>query len=455
MWITAFIFDRIFFFYNDRPMNLTKVIAIFVFFPYFLFAQKENKIIKVKDVSRIIKTLSADDMMGRPAMIPEKIAKASAFIEKEFQKIGIKPMSGNNGFQQEFQKDQISPTYLEVIIDGEKVELENLILASEKTEVSLQNGLTIKSIDFDKSVANKDQYFFDKAFPLMQDTSSSMILVASEFKSNFKEFKGFFEKRFMNGRKSVKVFVLGKMKVSSYSLKATQKITSFKMNNVVGVLKGQTKPEEFVVFSGHYDHIGIQKLKINGDSIANGADDDASGTTAVIELARYFKKIKDNKRTLIFVAFTAEEIGGYGSQYFSKQLDANKVIAMFNIEMIGKPSKWGTNNAFITGFERSDFGTILQKNLSGTSFQIHPDPYPEQNLFYRSDNATLARLGVPAHSISTDQIDSDKLYHSVDDEFESMDISNITNTIRAIALSSTSIVEGTDTPKRIDKAGMK
>jgi Zn-dependent M28 family amino/carboxypeptidase len=127
-------------------------------------------------------------------------------------------------------------------------------------------------------------------------------------------------------------------------------------------------------------------------------------------------------------------------------------MAMFNIEMIGKVSKFGTNTAWITGYERSDFGEILQKNLQGTPFQFKPDPYPEQNLFYRSDNATLARMGIPAHSISTDQIDIDKLYHSVDDEFESMDIQNITSTIRAIALSAKSIVSGRETPRRIDPA---
>ena len=226
------------------------------------------------------------------------------------------------------------------------------------------------------------------------------------------------------------------------------------MTNVVGMLQGKSKPEEMVVFSGHYDHIGIMQA-VAGDSIANGADDDASGTTAVVSLAKYFKKLKNNNRTLIFAAFTAEEIGGYGSQYFSKQLNADKVVAMFNIEMIGKPSKWGTNNAFITGFERSDFGKILQKNLLGTPFQINPDPYPDQNLFYRSDNATLARLGVPAHSISTDEIDIDKFYHTVNDEVETLDMANITAAIRAIALSSKTIISGEDTPTRIDKATVR
>ncbi len=222
--------------------------------------------------------------------------------------------------------------------------------------------------------------------------------------------------------------------------------------NIVGVLPGKTKPEEFVVYSAHYDHMGNRLITpMQGDSIANGADDNASGTTAVITLANYLKKINNNDRTLIFVAFVGEEFGGYGARYFSKQLNPDKVVAMFNIEMIGKPSKFGTNSAFITGYEKSDFGTILQKSLTGTKFTFHPDPYTKENLFYRSDNATLARLGVPAHTISTDQIDIDKLYHTVKDEFSSLDVANFTSIIKAIALSSRSIISGDATPTRIPK----
>jgi Zn-dependent M28 family amino/carboxypeptidase len=223
--------------------------------------------------------------------------------------------------------------------------------------------------------------------------------------------------------------------------------------NVAGIIPGKSRPDEFVIFSGHYDHLGILKGAgvMQGDSIANGADDDASGTTAVITLAKYFKRLNNNARTLIFVAFTAEEIGEFGSTYFATTVVPEKVVAMVNIEMIGKASKWGQNAALITGFERSDFGPILQKNLEGTAFKFYPDPYIDQNLFYRSDNASLARVGVPAHTISTDQIDSDKLYHTVKDEFSSLDPANITSTIKAIALSSRTIVSGQDTPTRVAK----
>lgn len=220
-----------------------------------------------------------------------------------------------------------------------------------------------------------------------------------------------------------------------------------KANNVIGILPGKSKPDEFVIFSAHYDHIGTAKS--GKDKIYNGANDDASGTTAVIALAKYFKELNQNERTIIFVAFTGEEVGGFGSKFFSENLDAKKVVAMFNIEMIGTESKWGKNSAYITGFEKSSFGTILQKNLKGSNFNFNPDPYPSQQLFYRSDNARLAALGVPAHTISTSKMDSEANYHKVSDEVSTLDLENMTEIIKSIAISSQTIVNGQDTPSRV------
>jgi len=433
---------------------MKKLLIALLGFAHVVIGQPEQKFIKEENVTRVIKTLTADEMMGRSASRPEHIDKAAAFIASEFKSIGLKPLDGLTGFRQEFKKDMIAPQSLEVTINGQKIPAENALLVTEATELNLTRGAGVIVIPYDTAIKNTRQFLLSKAFNLTRDTATAFVLVAPEFKENFKELKGYFGKRFTSGRRTNKIFVLGVTSVLSYSVKATQKIERITMANVAGVIPGKTKPEEFVVFSGHYDHIGIRPA-VAGDSIANGADDDASGTTAVIELARYFKNVKNNQRTLIFVAFTAEEIGGFGSKYFSEQLNPDKVMAMFNIEMIGKPSKWGQNFAFITGYERSDFGEILQKNLAATKFEFKPDPYPQQNLFYRSDNATLARLGVPAHTISTDEIDIDKFYHTVDDEVETLDMKNITSTIRAIALSSKSIVSGKDTPKRIDKATVR
>jgi hypothetical protein len=124
-------------------------------------------------------------------------------------------------------------------------------------------------------------------------------------------------------------------------------------------------------------------------------------------------------------------------------------MAMFNIEMIGTESRWGKNSAYITGYERTDMGAILQKNLEDSKFRFYPDPYPEQQLFFRSDNATLAKQGVPAHTISTSKMDSEKYYHQRGDEIGTLDMQNMTEIIKAIALSSRSIVAGKDTPQRV------
>ena len=220
------------------------------------------------------------------------------------------------------------------------------------------------------------------------------------------------------------------------------------MFNIIGVLEGKSRKDEYVVVSAHYDHLGV-KEEGTGDLIYNGADDDASGTTAVLALAEYFTALGNNERTLIFVAFTGEEMGLLGSRHFGKDVNAAQFIAGINIEMIGKNSSYGPKSAWLTGFDRSDFGTIIQKNLKGTGYQLFPDPYPTQRLFFRSDNASLARLGIPSHTFSTVPIDVDKHYHKVSDEADTLDMEIITETIRAIALGTHTIINGVDTPSRV------
>ncbi len=219
-------------------------------------------------------------------------------------------------------------------------------------------------------------------------------------------------------------------------------------SNLIGVLEGKSKKEELVIISAHYDHLGIRAKAGVADSIYNGANDDASGVTGILTLAEYFKKV-GNERTLVFAAFTAEEMGLVGSRHFGKGIDASKFVAGINLEMIGKTPSFGPNTAWLTGFERSDFGKIIQKNLAGTGYQLFPDPYKKFNLFFRSDNASLARLGVPSHTFSTTPIDVDEDYHQVSDEVETLDIAVITQTIQAVAVGTKSIISGEDTPTRV------
>lgn len=219
-------------------------------------------------------------------------------------------------------------------------------------------------------------------------------------------------------------------------------------SNIIGFLEGKSKKDDFVIISAHYDHLGIKHTEGVLDSIYNGANDDASGVTGVLTLAEHFKNI-GNERSIVFVAFTAEEMGLIGSTHFGKTINPTKFVAGINLEMIGKTSSFGPKTAWLTGFERSDFGKIIQKNLEGTEYKLYPDPYTKFNLFFRSDNASLARLGVPSHTFSTTAIDVDKHYHQASDEAETLDVNVITTTIKAIAKGTKSIIDGQDAPTRI------
>ena len=412
------------------------------------FGQQVNKLISQADVEHVIKTLAADDMQGRGTFTPG-IEKAARFIESEYKQTGLLPFPGDDGYRQNFTMTRVMPLKTFVNINGKLIPVDSTFVKTSASSLAWSNNNDVEIV---KLSAGKN--FMTEYSDYRKSGKKMLILVDPQFTAIFEKLRDITGKGWLNGstnNSSELVFVLGNHDdLKSFDISYTSKSEVLPLFNVVGIIPGKTKPNEYVIFSGHYDHLGILK-PVKGDSIANGADDDASGTTAVIELAKYFKKLHNNARTLVFVAFTAEELGGYGSHHFAKTVDPDKVVAMFNIEMIGKPSKWGEYSAFITGFDRSDFGTILQKNLAGSFFKFYPDPYPDQNLFYRSDNASLAAVGVPAHTISTDHIDIDKLYHTVKDEVSTLDMANITSAIRAIALSSRTIVSGKDTPKRLVK----
>jgi hypothetical protein len=421
-------------------------------------ASVKNSVNKIdeQDVERIIKTLSSDEMEGR-ATFSKGIDKAATFIEGEFKEAGLEYLPGLKSYRQSFSAYRLKPGNAEVVIDGNTINPENVYVSTDYPGIKWNTdpSVIVKRIKAGETfIPQTAAGRGGGGFPPNQENKPTIVLVDESFKTDFTRARTNAMTRTRNvtqlNTQNPIVYVLTSSGGKSFRVNYTNVIETLPLFNVAGMIPGRSKAKEIVVFSGHFDHLGIRNTG-GADSIFNGADDDASGTTAMIELAKYYKKHVKPERTLMFVAFTGEEVGGYGARYFSGQVNPDDVVAMFNIEMIGKDSKFGPNTAFITGYERSDFGEILQKNLEGTDFKFHPDPYPTQNLFYRSDNATLARLGVPAHTISTDQIDTDPYYHKATDEFKTLDVRNILSTIKAIALSSRSIVAGKDTPKRIPK----
>ncbi|MBC7946780.1 MAG: M20/M25/M40 family metallo-hydrolase [Chitinophagaceae bacterium] len=410
-----------------------------------LFAQKNpatllKEVITIKEVERIERVLASDDMRGRKIYTPE-IEKAADFIAAEFKAAGLEPLKGANGFRQEFVTVSPKQTSISATLNGATLDPKNVLVVTSQPHVKIDqsSGYEVVSI-------NAGANLFEVANNMASAGKNRIIMVDESFAKNFPRL-AFFKRNLNKSDKNV-VFILGNAEIASINIEAAHDIKEQKLANVVGVLPGKTKKDEYVIFSGHYDHIGIGK-PVDGDSINNGANDDAAGITAVILLAKFYKALGNNDRTIVFAAFTAEESGGFGSQYFSKQMDPAKVMAMFNIEMIGTESKWGKNSAYITGFEMTDMGKILETNLKGSGFTFHPDPYPDQQLFYRSDNATLAKQGVPAHTISTSKMDVEPNYHKVTDHVETLDLDNMAMIIRSIAISARSIVAGKDTPSRV------
>ncbi|MDB2606788.1 M20/M25/M40 family metallo-hydrolase [Zobellia sp.] len=202
--------------------------------------------------------------------------------------------------------------------------------------------------------------------------------------------------------------------------------------NVVGVVEG-TDPKlknEFVIVGAHYDHIGLITEE-NGDKIANGANDNATGTTTVLELARYFGITKTNKRSVIFALFTAEEKGLLGSKHLAQKLkDENlNLYAMINYEMVGVPLVGKDYLAYLTGYEESNMAEVVNSYAANIYAGFLPKA-KEFNLFKRSDNYPFHEaFGVPSQTFSTFDFTNFNYYHKVGDELSEMDFDHMANLI--------------------------
>lgn len=406
--------------------------------------------ISLETMTKDITYLASDDLNGR-ASFSQGIDVAADYISKRFKEIGLEPLNakkGNDSFKQTFTITNIVPSGLTVNLNGESISSERLGIASTIENISWQS-----TRDFTSHVIGKDDDMRAMIREMNHQGGKHFVLINSAHAKMFAGYSGYFarglNKLNLEHQGAIVMVLTDQTAIEQLDVKATTTISQKTLTNVVGVLPGKKQPNEVVLYSAHYDHLGAGPSG-EGDVIYNGADDDASGTTAIINLAEYFASKGNNARSLMFSAFTAEEIGGFGSQYFSQQLNPDDVIAMINIEMIGKPSKFGSGQVWMTGMDRSNLGELLNNSLKDSGSQVHQDPYPEQNLFYRSDNATLARLGVPAHSFSSTQLDKDQHYHKVSDDLASLDLTSMHQVIESLSVATQGLVDGVITPTRVD-----
>ncbi len=215
--------------------------------------------------------------------------------------------------------------------------------------------------------------------------------------------------------------------------------------NIVGIVEGNDPDlkNEYIVIGAHYDHIGTIAPE-NGDYIANGANDNASGTTSVMEMARYFGIHKTNKRSLIFALFTAEEKGLLGSEHLAKKLkeqDLN-LYTMLNFEMTGVPLQGKDYFVYITGYERSNLAEVSNAYAKENLVGFLPTA-KEYNLYERSDNYAFHKeFGVPSHTFCTFDFTNFGHYHKVGDEVDLMDFGHMATLVNKVLPVIESIANG-------------
>ncbi|HCK61104.1 MAG TPA: aminopeptidase [Gemmatimonadetes bacterium] len=206
-------------------------------------------------------------------------------------------------------------------------------------------------------------------------------------------------------------------------------------SNIIGIIRG-SDPElanQAIVLGAHYDHLGIGSPILDSedvpDSIYNGADDNGSGTAAVLEIARELIQGRTPLRTIVFLLSTGEEFGLLGTRYYiaNPVIPLHQTVADLQIEMIGRvdDAAGGFGKAWLTGYER----TTLGDQLAASKSHIVPDPRPDEDFFFRSDNVAFAVLGIPAHTMSSFGLHPD--YHQPSDELDLIDFEHMSAVVDA------------------------
>ncbi len=224
-----------------------------------------------------------------------------------------------------------------------------------------------------------------------------------------------------------------------------------KVRNVLGVLRG-TDPklkDTYIIVSAHYDHLGMKPEGTAGHRIFNGADDDGSGVVGVIELANALKGTHA-KRSIIFMTYFGEERGDLGSNWYGKHpiLALEKTIANINLEQIGRTDDTEgprVNELSMTGFDYSDLGEMLDASGQKVGIKVTKHPRNSDAFFFRSDNATLAGEGVPAHTVCTAFEFPD--YHQVTDTWDKVDYDNEARVLKGVAVGLLDLANSAREPK--------
>lgn len=443
--------------------------------------------------------LASDELMGRGTTRPE-IHIAARYISEQFRSFALKELEGTKDYFQTFELKFVHPTTNgELLINNLSYKMGVNLLPSrwvDKKDISLNGSLVYigagMQSDIEKAdvrgklvvmdLKTSDSTTFRQAIGTINNRSKTVMdkgAVAviglyepmagaswSQFQHSFMQDYILQEKGavlpvyFLNDSSkklltSITQGAQGKLRV------AASDIATVSVKNVMGFVEG-TDPklkDQFVLLSAHYDHVGVaDKPKIEEgklDSIYNGARDNAIGTTAVINAARYFAA-HPPKRSVLFIAYTGEEMGLLGSRYFAEHpaIPLRQIVYNLNID---NASYNDTSRVTVVGLGRTSADADIEKAAKAFGLTAMPDPAPEQNLFDRSDNVSVAAKGIPAPTFSLGIKKFDETitnrYHQLSDEVGNMDLNYAMKYIKSFILAAKNIADNPAQPswKKGDK----
>ncbi len=416
------------------------------------FAQSPAKaVISERNVQAEMNFLAGDAMQGRGSgTLFERIA--AEYVGSQFMQFGLEPAGevgydGKPTFVQTVQAP-VRETLTGLMIEGSSIKLGTDMIAfsiagktirgpvqhAKPGDAAKRGAIVIVSLPAD----TKYDAIQGAIRQMNRDGAAAVIMMeTNEIRANWAE---------VAGRKAT----LGRFgTLLAVSTKAGEELSKFADGsdltltgtfaaapptytwNAIGKITGSdpTLTSQVILISSHLDHLGVRESAPGNDKIFNGADDDASGTVAVLEIARALAAGKKPKRTVYFVSFGSEEAGGFGASYFVNNLPfpKDKLVANLEFEMIGRPdAKVKPEELWLTGYERSNLGPELAKRGA----KLVHDPHPDQNFFQRSDNYTLARQGIIAHTVSSFGLHTD--YHKASDEPRTIDFAHMTRSINSM-----------------------
>ncbi len=386
-----------------------------------------GQVVEESRVREILNFLASDELAGRNSPSPG-LEKAAAYLAENFTKAGLEPAGDDGSFFYTYSLPGLlldeSEIKLSLVIDGQRQVLEagkdfRIWSSGRKFEAE---GVECDRVRARRRSASRRPTLLETATdsPLWKSAGTREVL-----------------QRGTPGAAPTLLVREGLLPkedplIADLMLPEPEKV-DVQLKNVMAMIPGTDLKDEFVVIGAHYDHVGVGPAA-GKDQIFNGADDDATGTTAVLALAEAFiKSEQPMRRSLLFMCFSAEEKGLRGSRAYVERptVPLEDIAAVVNIEMLGRPEEGKEMQAWVTGRALSDFEAICKPALASVGVDTVVFPM-EARLFNASDNAPFFAAGVVAHSISAGSLHAD--YHQPGDEVSKVAFAHMTTVINGIGL---------------------